>query len=151
MAVSLSRDIITSFWLHKWPRTPKSEPGRAGLRIRIFGSNFWDPHWKQNSNSVFDSGDSGWIFFWKLDVWKVRNLEFIFAKFGIRVICLRRNLLRLIVANLYWLQSMYNDLILIVHKLAAPLQHQTADLGSTTSCYLMASSMQVMSMACCPW
>jgi hypothetical protein len=30
---------------------------------------------------------------------------------------------------------MYNDLILMVHKLAAPLQHQTADLGGTTSCY----------------
>ncbi len=32
----------------------------------------------------------------------------------------------------------------MVHKLAAPLQHQTADLGGTTSCYLMALSMQVM-------
>jgi hypothetical protein len=28
----------------------------------------------------------------------------------------------------------------MVHKLAAPSQHQTADLGGTTSCYLMASS-----------
>ena len=33
------------------------------LGIPIFGSNFWDPHWKQNPNSVFDSEDSGWIFF----------------------------------------------------------------------------------------
>jgi hypothetical protein len=45
---------------------------------------------------------------------------------------------------------MYNDLILMVHKLAAPLQHQTADLGGTTSGYLMALSMRVMLLACYP-
>jgi hypothetical protein len=33
------------------------------LGIPIFGSNFWDPHRKQNSDFVFDSKDSGWIFF----------------------------------------------------------------------------------------
>jgi hypothetical protein len=33
------------------------------LGILIFGSNFWDPHWKWNSDSVFDSRDSGRIFF----------------------------------------------------------------------------------------
>jgi hypothetical protein len=33
------------------------------LGIPIFGSDFWDPHCKQNSNSVFDSEDSGRIFF----------------------------------------------------------------------------------------
>jgi hypothetical protein len=33
------------------------------LGIPVFGSNFWDPHWKQNSNSIFDSGDSGRIIF----------------------------------------------------------------------------------------
>ena len=26
LAVSLNHDIMTPFWLHKWPRTPKSEP-----------------------------------------------------------------------------------------------------------------------------
>ncbi len=67
------------------------------------------------------------FFFWNSDVWRVRKLEFRFAIIGIPVISLRRNSVRLIVANLYWLQSMYNDLILIVHKLVAPLQHQTAD------------------------
>jgi hypothetical protein len=35
----------------------------CGLGIPIFGSDFWDPHWKQNSDSVFDSEDSGQIFF----------------------------------------------------------------------------------------
>ncbi len=34
------------------------------LGIPIFGSDFWDPHCKWNSNSVFDSEDSGRIFFW---------------------------------------------------------------------------------------
>jgi hypothetical protein len=33
------------------------------LGIPIFGSNFWDSHCKQNSNSVFDSKDSGRFFF----------------------------------------------------------------------------------------
>jgi hypothetical protein len=34
------------------------------LGIPIFASDFWDPHCKQNSDSVFDSKDSGWkIFF----------------------------------------------------------------------------------------
>ncbi len=30
MAVSLNYDIITSFWHHKWPRTPNSEPITVG-------------------------------------------------------------------------------------------------------------------------
>jgi hypothetical protein len=33
------------------------------LGIPIFGSDSWDPHQKQNSNSICDSGNSGWIFF----------------------------------------------------------------------------------------
>ncbi len=33
------------------------------LGIPIFGSNFWDPHRKRNSDFVFDSEDSVWIFF----------------------------------------------------------------------------------------
>jgi hypothetical protein len=33
------------------------------LGIPIFGSKFWDPHRKQNSDSVFDSKDSDRIFF----------------------------------------------------------------------------------------
>jgi hypothetical protein len=33
------------------------------LGIPIFVSDFWDPHWKQNSDSVFDSGYTVRIFF----------------------------------------------------------------------------------------
>ncbi len=43
------------------------------LGIPIFGSDFWDPHRKWNSNSVFDSKDSGWIFFLNSAVEKSRN------------------------------------------------------------------------------
>jgi hypothetical protein len=32
------------------------------LGIPIFGSDFWDPHWRQNYDSVYDSKDSGRIF-----------------------------------------------------------------------------------------
>ncbi len=38
---------------------------KAWLGIPIFGSDFLDPHCKRNSDSVFDSKDSGRIFFWK--------------------------------------------------------------------------------------
>ncbi len=47
-------------------RDPCQIPPRGSwsrLGIPIFGSNFWDPHRKQNSDSVFDSKDSGRIFF----------------------------------------------------------------------------------------
>ncbi len=40
-------------------------------------------------------------FFFISDVWRVRKLLFRFAKFGIQVICLRRNSVCIIVANLY--------------------------------------------------
>jgi hypothetical protein len=33
------------------------------LGIPIMGSNFWDPYWRQNSDSVSDAGYSGRIFF----------------------------------------------------------------------------------------
>jgi hypothetical protein len=41
--------------------------GHAATRlgIPIFGSDFWDPHWRWNSDSVYDSEDSGRIFFLK--------------------------------------------------------------------------------------
>jgi hypothetical protein len=42
---------------------PEKVPASAPwLGIPIFGSNSWDPHWKQNSDSVFDSEDSVRIF-----------------------------------------------------------------------------------------
>jgi hypothetical protein len=53
--------------------------------------------------------------FWCLESQKIGILP---------AIRLRRNSLLVIVASLNWFQSMYNDLILMVHKLAAPLQQQ---------------------------
>ncbi len=60
-----------------------SVDSQSWLGIPIFGSNFWDPHCKQNSDSIFYSKDSGWIFFeipmsgesenWNSDL---QNLEF---------------------------------------------------------------------------
>jgi hypothetical protein len=38
----------------------------AWLGILIFGSDFWDPHCKWNSDSVFDSKDSGWKFIFEI-------------------------------------------------------------------------------------
>ncbi len=92
------------------------------LGIPIFGSDFWEPHWRRNSDSVYDSEDSGRIFFFEIPIsgepenWN-SNLRFL--EFWL----LHRNSVHLFVANLYWLQCMYNDLILMVHKLVAPLQH----------------------------
>ncbi len=48
----------------------------AWLGIPIFGYDFWDPHRKQNSDSVFDSKDSGQIFFLNSIVEKLRNWNF---------------------------------------------------------------------------
>jgi hypothetical protein len=33
VAGSLNHDIMTSFWLHKWPRTPKSDPNTVGISV----------------------------------------------------------------------------------------------------------------------
>ncbi len=32
-AVRLNNDIMPSFWLHKWPRTPKSDPSSVGIPV----------------------------------------------------------------------------------------------------------------------
>ena len=60
------------------------------LGIPIFGSDFWDPHRKQNSDSVFDSEDSGRIFFLKfqclesqkigIPIYNIRNFGNLFAQ-----------------------------------------------------------------------
>jgi hypothetical protein len=39
--------------------TNRIQSRQTRLEIPIFGSNFWDPHCKWNSDSVFDSKDSG--------------------------------------------------------------------------------------------
>ncbi len=33
VAVSFNHDVMTSFWLHKWPRTPKYEPSSVGITV----------------------------------------------------------------------------------------------------------------------
>ncbi len=43
------------------PPSPKKTDDWLG--IPIFGSDFWDPHWKRDSDFVFNSEDSSWIFF----------------------------------------------------------------------------------------
>ena len=43
------------------------------LGIPIFGSDFWDPHRKQNSDSVFDTRDSSQMFFLNSAVKKSTN------------------------------------------------------------------------------
>ncbi len=131
-------DNYVNVSLYKWNNQGSILDGNSDFWFRFLGplleTEFRFCFWFRRFRSDF---------FLNSDVLKVKKLEFRFAKFGIPVMCLCRNSLRLFVANLYWLQSMYNDLILMVHKLGAP-QHQTAYLGGTTSCYLMALSMKVM-------
>ncbi len=49
----------------------------AWLGIPIFGSDFWDPNWKQNSNSIFNPGNSG-RFIFEFLCWKIDKSEFCF-------------------------------------------------------------------------
>jgi hypothetical protein len=49
------------------------ERRQSWLGIPIFGSDFRDPHWKRNSDSIFDSGDSGQNFFLNSAVEKSTN------------------------------------------------------------------------------
>jgi hypothetical protein len=53
------------------------------LEIPIFGSNFWDPHWKQNSGSVSDSEGPGRKKFNQIPLLKNREIGIPFPKFGI--------------------------------------------------------------------
>jgi hypothetical protein len=55
------------------------------LGIPIFGSDFWDPHRKQNSGFVFDSEDSGRIFFLKFRCLESQKIGIPIPKFGIPV------------------------------------------------------------------
>jgi hypothetical protein len=71
------------------------------LGILIFGSDFWDTHRKRNSDSVFDSKDSGRIFFLKFRCLDSQKIGIPSLIFGIPVISLRRNSVCVIVANLY--------------------------------------------------
>ncbi len=99
-----------------------SPPPRSRLGIPIFGSDFWDLHRKWSSESVSDSKDSGWIFFSKFLFLESQKIGIPICDFRNSGNFLHRNSVHLVVTNLYRLQSMYNDLILLVHKLVAQLQ-----------------------------
>jgi hypothetical protein len=53
------------------------------LGILIFGSDFWDPHRKQNSGSVSDSEDSGRKIFNQIPLLKNQEIGIPIPKFGI--------------------------------------------------------------------
>ncbi len=53
------------------------------LAILIFGSNFWDPHRKQNSGSVSNSEDSGRKIFYQIPLLKNREIGIPIPKFKI--------------------------------------------------------------------
>jgi hypothetical protein len=55
------------------------------LGIPIFGSNFWDPHRKRNSDSVFNSKDSGWKIFFEFRCLESQKIGIPIPKFGIPV------------------------------------------------------------------
>ncbi len=67
----------------------------AWLGIPILGSNFWDPHQKQNSNSVFYAGYSGRNFFW-IPLLKSHQIGIPIPKYGIPNFVLCRNSIHLI-------------------------------------------------------
>ncbi len=48
------------------------------LGISIFGSDFWDPYWKRNFDSIFDSKNSGGKIFSNSAVEKLTKSEFQF-------------------------------------------------------------------------
>jgi hypothetical protein len=58
-------------------------PTVARLGIPIFGSNFWDPHWKRNSGSVSNFEDSGRKIFNQIPLLKNQEIGILILKFGI--------------------------------------------------------------------
>ncbi len=58
---------------------------RARLGIPICGSDFWDPHRKQNSDSVFDSKDSGRKIFFEFGCLESQKIGIPIPKIGISV------------------------------------------------------------------
>jgi hypothetical protein len=71
------------------------------LGISIFGSDFWDPHPRRNSDSVYNSGDSGWIFFLKFQFLESQKIGIPICDFQNSSSFLHRNSVHLFVANLY--------------------------------------------------
>jgi hypothetical protein len=64
------------------PRTISQQPR---LGIPVFGSDFWDPHCKWNSDSVFDSEDSGRKIFFEFRCLESQKIGIPILKFGIPV------------------------------------------------------------------
>jgi hypothetical protein len=60
--VQMIPQMFFLFHIQQW-QGQKSSASSAWSGILIFGSDFWDPHKKQNSDFVFDSKDSGWKIF----------------------------------------------------------------------------------------
>jgi hypothetical protein len=80
--VSTWSDLIRSLTgLGRCPRIIPFSPARLG--IPIFGSNFWDPHWKRKSGSVSDSKDSGRKNFNQIPLLKNQEIGIPIPKFGI--------------------------------------------------------------------
>ncbi len=71
------------------------------LGILISGSNFWDPHWRRNSDSVYNSEDSGRIFFLKFRFLDSQKIGIPICNFWNSGNFLHRNSEHLFVANLY--------------------------------------------------
>jgi hypothetical protein len=70
------------------------------LGIPIFGSDFWAPHRRWNSDSVYDSEDSGQIFFLKFRFLESQKIRIPICNFWNSGNFLHRNSVDLFVANL---------------------------------------------------
>ncbi len=79
------RDWIWEAWV-RW----------AWLGIPIFGSDFWDPHRKWNSDSVFDSEDSSRKIFLEFCCWKIEKSKFQFQNSEFREKKTHKNSIHLI-------------------------------------------------------
>jgi hypothetical protein len=59
--------------------------GHLGWEFRFLGSDFWDPHCKRNSDSVFDSKDSGRKILFKFRCLESQKIRIVIPKYGILV------------------------------------------------------------------
>ncbi len=69
----------------RWCIITTLECFEARLGIPIFCSDFWDPHRKWNSDSVFDSKDSSRTIFFEFRCLKIQKIGIPISKFGIPV------------------------------------------------------------------
>ncbi len=59
VAVSLNHDVMTSFWLHKWPKTPKCEPSSVGMTIWCYCHVPMDTIWMCSNTFYMSNVDVG--------------------------------------------------------------------------------------------